>query len=96
MFDEKLHLEKVIREDSSWYDKAGWNKVKVSEAKALAKSLGISNISSFVNQVPHMRALLALGKMEALKEFVDTLRASKVCVSYPNTYTYMSTTVSSE
>lgn len=91
--NQEIALRRRYEEENPWYDKAGWNKVSVSSARELAVSMGIKNVSAFINQVPQMRTLLFLGKTDELDVLVKSFRDSKVNTYYPNSHSYMSATV---
>lgn len=78
-------------ENPPFYTPRGdWALTKIHEAADLAKSLGITNISRFVNQVPNLRAIADSGNLEELNRYVLEIKASKLSIGYPNSYTYFS------
>lgn len=89
-------IEQQLRTTTEWYDRHGWNKTSVSAAKEMAKLLGIQNVSAFVNQVPHLRALAALGKFEELESDIKRLQGSTTETHYPNSHSYMGASVNSD
>lgn len=79
----------VIVDNPPYYsERGGWHLTCLSEARALAEALGIKNVSRFINQVPHMRALADAGKLEELNEYVLSIKNSRVAIGYPNSHTY--------
>lgn len=68
--------------------RSDWHKVSVRGAKAIAETLDVKNTSQFVNQVPHMRALLMEGRLKELEEYVLGIQNSNVAIGYPNSHTY--------
>lgn len=94
--DELDLIEQQLRTTTEWYDRHGWNMTSVSGAKKLAKELNIKNVSAFVNQIPHLRALAALGKYKELEEELARLQRSITKTCYPNSHSYMGATVNTE
>lgn len=78
----------VVTNPPYYSERGGWHLTSVREAKKLAEALGIKNVSRFVNQIPHMRALADAGKIEELNEYVLSIKNSRVAIGYPNSHTY--------